>query len=239
MAIDFSAANKPEAAPVAPATVPAIIEVDPTTLSLAPIRTALEVYDGPIQEMTRQAEALVVDSPGSNLAAVEMAGRVKRFWKALEEGRTRFTKPANEFVKGINGLAKAYQARFTDIENTLKAKISQHQARVELERRKAEEEARKATVELQAKLDAEAKKAGVASVKIDQLVIPKPDPVTRTESGTAYQRTTWEFEIEDPDKVPVEYKVVDDRLIRAAIKNGVREIPGVRIYQKTQTQIRS
>jgi len=237
MTIDFGAANKPKPEPPA-TTLPELVEPDTSTLSLGPIRDALATYNGPIQEMAASASALVVDSHESNLTAVEMAGQVKKLGKTLEEGRVKYTKPANEYVKGINGLIKPFQDKLKAIENGLKGKISQHQARVELEQRKAEEAARKAQAELQKKLDADAKKAGVESVQIDALVVPKADPVARTESGTAYQRTTWEFEIEDEAQVPGEYKVADERLIRAAVKAGIRQIPGVKIYQKTQTQIR-
>ena len=235
--IDFGAANKPKSE-VPATTLPELVEPDTSTLSLGPIRDALATYNVPIQEMAASASALVVDSHESNLTAVEMAGQVKKLGKTLEEGRVKYTKPANEYVKGINGLIKPFQDKLKAIENGLKGKISQHQVRVELEQRKAEEAARKAQVELQAKLDADAKAAGVEAPKMEPAVIAKADTVARTESGTAFQRKTWEFEIEDEAKVPESYKVVDERLIRAAVKAGVRQIPGVRIYQHTKTQIR-
>ena len=235
MTVDFGAANKK---PEPLANLPELVEPATPVLSLEPIRDALAVYGGLIQEMAAQAESLAVDSHESNLAAVEMAGQVKKLGKTLEEGRVKYTKPANEHVKGINGLIKPFQTKLTIIEAGLKAKISQHQARVELEQRKAEEVARKAQAELQAKLEADAKAAGVEAPKLEPAVIAKADPVARTESGTAYQRKTWEFEIEDDRKVPETYKIVSEQLIRAAVRAGVRQIPGVKIYQKTQTQIR-
>jgi len=237
MTVDFGAANKPKPEPPT-TTLPELAEPAPPTLSLEPVRDALAVYAVPIQEMAAEAAALVVNSPESNLNAVEMAGQVKKFDKVLEEGRVKYTRPAHEYLKGINGLIKPFQAKLKEIEDGLKAKISQHQVRVELEQRKAEEAARKAQAELQTQLEADAKKAGVEAPKLEPAVIARFDPATRTESGTAYQRTTWEFEIEDGTKVPGEYKIVDERLIREAVRAGVRQIPGVRIYQKTQTQIR-
>lgn len=238
MTVDFDAATNPKKEAPPPAPVPEIVEVDPTALNLEPIRTALSEWDTPIAEMAKQAEALVVDSEATNLKAVEMAGQVKRLDKKLELARKDYTGPANEYVKAINGTVKPRQALLREIENGLKGKISTHQAAVLLEHRKAEEAARKAQKKLQAKLDADAKKAGVEAVKVDEVVVAAADPVTRTESGTATQRKTWEFEVEDPGKVPPEYLMVDEKKVRAAVRNGVRNIPGVKIYQETKTQIR-
>ena len=46
--------------------------------------------------------------------------------------------------------------------------------------------------------------------------------------------TTWNFEILDPYKVPREFCKPDETLIRQSIKDGAREIPGVRIFEETK-----
>lgn len=52
-------------------------------------------------------------------------------------------------------------------------------------------------------------------------------------------RKTWVHEITDGAAIPRQYLVVDESLIRAAIKGGAREIPGVRIYEKTDLAVSS
>lgn len=49
---------------------------------------------------------------------------------------------------------------------------------------------------------------------------------------------TWVFEVEDINLVPREYLVVDEIRIRKNVIAGVRDIPGVRIYQKDGLAIR-
>ena len=58
--------------------------------------------------------------------------------------------------------------------------------------------------------------------------------ITTSEGG----RKTWTFEIEDADQVPNEFKTIDEKAIRQAIKDGAREIKGLKIYQKITNVIR-
>lgn len=44
-------------------------------------------------------------------------------------------------------------------------------------------------------------------------------------------KKVWKFQVEEAGLVPREYLMVDERLIRQAIAGGVREIPGVRVYE--------
>ena len=61
----------------------------------------------------------------------------------------------------------------------------------------------------------------------------------RSELGvTAALRQSWDFEIVDERKVPKKYLSVDTAKVRAAIKAGEREIPGLRVYQRTTTIVR-
>ena len=48
----------------------------------------------------------------------------------------------------------------------------------------------------------------------------------------------WTFEITDPNQVPNGYWVIDEAAIRSDIADGVREIPGVRIYEEAVTTFR-
>ncbi len=48
----------------------------------------------------------------------------------------------------------------------------------------------------------------------------------------------WTFEIVDPNQVPNGYWAIDEAAIKTDIANGVREIPGVRIYEEVITTFR-
>ncbi len=228
MPVDFDAASKPRKATAL--TAP---------LDLQPIRDQLAVYDGQIEELGGKANALEVITENSNLIAVELAGRSRKIWKALEEERKRLIGPASEFVKAINGLTKAYQARFEGIGTGLKGKIGQYQSRLELERRKKEAAEREAAAKLQEKLNKEAEELDLEPVTVAKPVVADAPTAVRAESGTSFQRKTWVFEIEDESKIPFEYMVPNEKAIRQAVKGGVRKIPGVKIYQESKTEIRT
>lgn len=213
-----------------------IVVVNPFNLDR--VRGALAVFDPEIDAMVEKAKGVVIQDEASQVLAVEMAGQAKKLNAEIEKARKEFVAKPNEYVKAVNAMAKNFQARLSQIEDGLKRKISEYALRLELERRKAEEASRKAQAELQAKLDSEAKAAGVEPVQVEAPVIPKAEAPVRTASGTAYQRKEWVFVVEDPKLVPREYLCVDERSIREAVRAGVRAIPGVKISEETKTALR-
>jgi hypothetical protein len=239
MTIDFSAVVDGGAVPTAPSveTRP----IPPKPFDLEPVKTMLiERYDGAIAALEQQAAELEVADDASNITAVEMASQAKKVVKELEARRKQIVGEPSGYVRRVNALVKPFRDRFTAVEKALKRKIGQYQSRLELERRKAEAAQRKALAAAQAELDKEAQAAGVEPVKLDvKPVQPEPPKAVRTEAGTASTKKVWTHEITDPDQVPRDYLLVDEKKIRQAIKMGVRKISGVRIYQETQVGIRT
>jgi hypothetical protein len=202
------------------------------------VKSGLAVYDKQIDELITQASAVEVIDPETNKAATAYGAKISKLNKGIEEIRKQFVREPNDYVGSINSLAKSYQDRLKAAEYGVKRKIQAYQAKVELERRKQEEMARRAAAEAQARLDAEAKAAHVEPVKIEAPVIPKKETVTRTAEGSSNVSKHWNFEIVNADEVPRQYLVIDDKAINLAIKAGVREIPGVRIFQDTRISFR-
>jgi hypothetical protein len=126
------------------------------------------------------------------------------------------------------------------VEERLKIKLRQYGDMLEQQRRAREAEERRQRAELQKRLDEEAKAAGTEPVQVTAPVQP-PAPeqtVARTAEGSAHVRKVWKFEIVDPGLVPEAYRVVDEGKVRQAVSAGVREIPGVRIFEESTTVIR-
>lgn len=48
----------------------------------------------------------------------------------------------------------------------------------------------------------------------------------------------WSFAITDPNQVPNGYWIIDESALKKAVADGVREIPGVRIYEEAVTTFR-
>ena len=73
-----------------------------------------------------------------------------------------------------------------------------------------------------------------------QDIIAKASAQTEiNQSGTnASVRMVWTFEVVDLAQVPAEFLAVNDTAVRQAIKDGTREIPGLKIYQKPTVAIK-
>ena len=70
-----------------------------------------------------------------------------------------------------------------------------------------------------------------AQVAADIAPAPLPTAVAG-EAGTASVRVDWTFEVEDYRLVPREYLRVDDVLVRAAVRKGIRDIPGIKVFAR-------
>lgn len=55
--------------------------------------------------------------------------------------------------------------------------------------------------------------------------------------GESQTQKHWTFEVVDITKVPVLYLDVDTAVVRAAIRDGERDIPGLRIYQEESVRV--
>jgi len=69
-------------------------------------------------------------------------------------------------------------------------------------------------------------------------IMPQAETVTRTGAGSSFAKRPWKHEILDASLIPREYLVVNETAIRRAIADGIREIPGVRIFQTTEISYR-
>lgn len=188
----------------------------------------------------RSAEALEVHDDETREQAANLAGGAKKLVKAIETRRKEVIAPAQEFVKGVNGLV----GKITLLLEQAAALVGQKEMAflnlLEMKRREVERLAQEAVARLQKQVDREAKKKGIEPIKIEAPVVPEVQTTARTESGiSSYTVTTWDFEIQAEAEVPRDYCSSDSRKIRDGIKNGVRQIPGVRIFEKTEIRHRS
>jgi len=58
------------------------------------------------------------------------------------------------------------------------------------------------------------------------------------EDGKLFTRKFWTYDVEDTTKVPMEFLCVDNEAVDSAIKKGMRNIPGLTIYEKEETNLR-
>lgn len=130
-----------------------------TVLDLAVIRPKFDDYAKEAGRIRKEAKDLVVQDQESLNIAVMLGGNAKKIGKAIELKRKEIIAEPQEFVKGVNAICKIITDSLDEAERTAKGKISQYQARVEMERRERERKAREEAEALQRKLDAEVAEA--------------------------------------------------------------------------------
>jgi len=170
------------------------------------------------QEIANQA-----DVDNANI----VLNHITKQMKTIEEKRKTFTQPLNQSLREINSTFKKLVEPLKSAREILRDKVmdwrrkEQEKIRIEQERIMKEEQRRRKIQEAHKDRGHEVS---------EPVVMTKPEPLKKTDSTQI--RKDWKFDILDSTKIPREYLLANETKIRQAIWNGVREIPGVRIYQK-------
>lgn len=182
--------------------------------------------------------------------AIEFAKQIGAHEKLCDGTRKAVKAPYAEAVKVVDAFFGGMVDPLKTGRDVVLRKLTAFQtAKTEAERkareeaaRKAEEEARAAAAAITTDADLETaiakEEQAVAAVQATEATTADLSRTRGTFGSTASLRTTWEFDIEDVNRVPAEFLMPNEAAIRAAIKGGRRDIPGVRIYQKQQTVVR-
>ena len=182
------------------------------------------------QELVRlQAEVPTLISRAQNFQIrsdieYQTAGEVTRYFanqqKAIEAEKQHQKEPIAPIIetgKRIDRFFKKLSEPISSASRIVKDKMADYYREKEQARWKAEQEI----------MMAEAKRLALDS--------PPPAPVTiipsLPEAKGISVRKHWKFTIDDEVAVPRYYLKVDDKKIRDAIREGVRQIPGVNIFQ--------
>jgi hypothetical protein len=180
-------------------------------------------------DLAEQAERAVIDSDEANEKAASLLSMIKGAFNKAEEERRALTDPLNAVIKNLN---KRYKDTLTGplatAEAVIKSKITEY-----LQRKRAEAEAAAAALREKAeRARSEGRKEALINQAEAALVAGSERTVRGIYGGTASLRKRWVFDVAELDVVPREFLMVDGDKVRDAIKNGVRDIPGIKIYQE-------
>jgi len=205
-------------------------QVDQKELALVQEANSIEV----------QAQSFTIANDTDMVNATNLLSVIAKTKKELEEQRKFLVKPLNDHVKSINDRFKAYTLPLDRADTILRKKVLEYRQEQERKRREEEERLRKLAEKEQARLEKKAEKKGEPAPP--PIIVPTLDGPAKTvqaDLGTASVKQVWTYEIVDENQIPREYLMVDEKKIAAVVKAGVRNIPGVRIYQADQLAIRA
>jgi len=185
--------------------------------------------------------------------AADFARDLKQASAALDETRTRIKKPVLHAQRMIDGEAKKITDQVTAAVREVETRVTAYlRAKEVAARAAAEAEAARLQAEAELLL-VEALQTGNpveeesldeimnAASNADELANAKALELTRTRGvGGALTalKDNWVAELVDITKVPTVYLQLNDSVVKAAIKSGVRDIPGIRIWNDAKAFVR-
>ena len=206
------------------------------------------------------ANAMAIDNDEAVIQITDTLGHMNEFRKEQEKDRKKFTKPLNDVVKLINDRFKSMMKPVSEADGILRKKLGDYQTEKERIRREEEErlqkeQAQKEKEEQEKKKEETKKDVETAfpdapeseKVEVARELTPDVSKMTpKVETKKKYEGTTtkmgfqtkWHFEVEFELEVPSDYLVVDESAIKRAVDNGVRKIPGVKIWSSEVPYIR-
>lgn len=187
------------------------------------IGRALETFEYAIDDALEKAMLFSVSSQWSAEEAMNLIAKLKGYIKKIEEVRKRVNEPHRKATIYNNEKCRPFTDKLERIEHILFAKINAWKVKYEEEQKLLEQEAEQLKNALQ--LD--------VSPHITR------EATLRTSEALVYEKTQWKFDIECLSEVPRQYLMIDEEKVEAALKSGVREIPGLKVYQEKKTIIRS
>jgi hypothetical protein len=230
-----------EAAPVDPlafAGVPVAIDPQPIAALLHRFKQECDLT------ISRAKTITIVRDPETNLTVSEWAVQTRKMAKELEELRKRIVTPYNTYLTQVNRFFKLYTDPLGQTETYLRRLLDGYRQFQENEalRITAEQEAQARKIQKQ--LEEEAKAAKEKDVHYEPApvvapVAPEVQKVTRTSGGSTSQRKDWVFEVEDESLIDREFLMLNEKKLREHIKGGLRNTPGIRIYEEFTTRIRA
>ena len=185
--------------------------------------------------------------------AADFARDLKQASAALDETRTRIKKPVLHAQRMIDGEAKKITDQVTAAVREVETRVTAYlRAKEVAARAAAEAEARRLALEAEARIaeanetnDDAAIEAAVESMdaasKADEMANARALELTRTRGvGGALTalKDNWVAELVDITKVPATYLQLNESVVKAAIKTGVRDIPGIRIWNDARAFVR-
>lgn len=185
-----------------------------TNTSIVPVEV-VQKAESDAALMTQQAGAIQVTTVEQEEEAYNALKEIKKAIKTIEDKRKEITQPLNASLKATNAMFKKLSEPFLVADKTLRGKVEDfHQIQEE----KAEKERQRR----------EKIQAAHAAKGHETHEITEPEVEVSKSTVTAKR---WTFEVVDESKIPREYLIVDGTAVRKAIRNGVREIDGLDIFQ--------
>ena len=221
------------------ASAPMVANKPDHSLNAEMAKKAFAIFEDRIQKALLLVRQFEVKSEDDCRDLTEAVGQAAKLKKGIEDKRKEIIKEPDSFTRSVNAFVKGFRDKIDGMIREGKKKIGDFTYQLEMKRRADQKKLEEEQARKQAEIDAAAKEHDIEPVQLPQMVAPKKKEPIRSESGaSASTRMVWTFEVTRLDLIPREYLTVWEDKIKRAIDAGIREIPGLRIYEKPQVSVR-
>lgn len=175
-----------------------------------------------------QASLLKIVTQSDAIEAGRALVNLKGVLAAVEAKRSSFVKPLNDTVKRINAMFKPTIMKLEAADTVIRTKVMGYRVEAEALAAHARGQLMEKAEEAQAAGDNETALAHA----VEASEVTTMAKTTILEEGSFQMKKSWTFEVTDFGSVPHEYFTLDEKKIRAAVRSGVRDIAGVRIFEE-------
>ena len=184
---------------------------------------SLTPYKKKVSGLISQSQGLDIKTEAQMETAVDYLKQVKDAGKKVKEQKEKLTDPAQETLRRIRALFKPIEDNIREAEGIIKDKMLSFD---EIKRKQSESKI--------AKIEAKVKAGSIDITKAAEQM-EKIEPKTQYEgdAGKIQYRTIKKILIVDKTKIPREYLVLNESLIRRDLLKGV-SVPGAKIVEEKQ-----
>lgn len=181
-----------------------------------------------IQSLLVGQPVSVITSQNDYSKAGDLAKLIQNKIKQIEDKRLQYTRPLDESKRMIMADFKSITEPLENLVFEIKEKmIIWHKA----EQKRLDEEQKRIEIEAMAKLKSE-NKAEVSVPVVNEIKTQRGD------FSTSNIRKVWKWRIVSFSKLGDEFKTTNDIYINQKVREGVRQIEGLEIYQEENLNIR-
>ena len=174
---------------------------------------------------------LKVTTPDDQRQAEDLLISARYALKEAQQRRMELTRPLDEAKSRIIDLFKPYVARLENGISALTSELNRYHAYL-VQLQQLEHNRRMAEAAARARESAETGEV-IAVPDVTEVDVPLVPRTSRANLGTVTYREDFDIQVVDPGRVPRDLCEPSMPRIRARVKSGVREIPGILITRKT------
>jgi len=197
-------------------------------------QTAVEQLESQQEILLKWLDNPKVTSDQEQKQAEDLLISARFALKQAEEKRKELTRPLDESKKRIIELFKPYVEKLSSGINSLNSALHHYHS----EKIAEAEAARLAALAEEAARMAAAKDTGEIIQPLAKPVAPEPAKTSRTNLGAVTYREDYDIQVVDVSIVPRDLCEPSMTKIRARVKSGITNIPGVLISRKYTTSAR-